>query len=52
MRPQQFPRVCDVVLTRLEMTNSQPQHETIVETRVRQKHLARGIHAVQQAFIE
>ena len=52
VRLQQFPGPGDVRFRRTHLTHGQPQHERAVEPRVRQEHVARRVHGVEQPFVE
>src|SRR5687768_5875842 len=52
MRLQELPRTSDVTLARAEMPDREPQSDAIVQDRVREKHLAGGVHGREQLFVE
>src|SRR5687768_15526265 len=52
VRLEQLPRARDMALGRAQMTYRQAQREPIVQARVREKHLASRVDALQELFVE
>src|SRR5687767_13798708 len=52
MRLKKIPCAPDVRLGRTEMTDREPQDESVMQPRMREEHVASGVYGVEQALVK
>jgi hypothetical protein len=50
--PEELPRALDMALGSSKISDSQPEHDPIMEARVGEKYVAGGVHGIEEPCIE